>query len=129
MLHWGLAFVAVVIPVQLFFGHLTGLYVLKHQPAKFAAIEARVYSYTAACIDQHRLIERDEGLMTVTAATAAVFYMHNAPSEERARLSASVFWVLPSLEPVAGVRTAVWGDALQALLVPQKAGWTRAIFV
>jgi cytochrome bd ubiquinol oxidase subunit I len=41
MLHWGLAFVAVVIPVQLFFGHLTGLYVLKHQPAKFAAIEAR----------------------------------------------------------------------------------------
>jgi cytochrome bd ubiquinol oxidase subunit I len=41
MLHWGLAFVAVVIPVQLFFGHLTGLYVLQHQPAKFAAIEAR----------------------------------------------------------------------------------------
>jgi cytochrome bd ubiquinol oxidase subunit I len=30
-----------VIPVQLFFGHLTGEYVLKHQPAKFAAIEAR----------------------------------------------------------------------------------------
>ena len=41
MLHWGLGFVAVIIPVQLFFGHLTGLYVLKHQPAKFAAIEAR----------------------------------------------------------------------------------------
>jgi cytochrome d ubiquinol oxidase subunit I len=41
MLHWGLGFVAVVIPVQLFFGHLTGEYVLKHQPAKFAAIEAR----------------------------------------------------------------------------------------
>jgi cytochrome d ubiquinol oxidase subunit I len=41
MLHWGLAFVALVIPVQLFFGHLTGLYVLQHQPAKFAAIEAR----------------------------------------------------------------------------------------
>ncbi len=41
MLHWGLGFVALVIPVQLFFGHLTGLYVLKHQPAKFAAIEAR----------------------------------------------------------------------------------------
>ena len=41
MLHWGLALVAVIIPVQLFFGHLTGLYVLKHQPAKFAAIEAR----------------------------------------------------------------------------------------
>jgi cytochrome d ubiquinol oxidase subunit I len=41
MLHWGLALVAVLIPIQLFFGHLTGLYVLKHQPAKFAAIEAR----------------------------------------------------------------------------------------
>ena len=41
MLNWGLAFVALVIPIQLFFGHLTGLYVLKHQPAKFAAIEAR----------------------------------------------------------------------------------------
>jgi cytochrome d ubiquinol oxidase subunit I len=41
MLNWGLAFVALVIPVQLFFGHLTGEYVLKYQPAKFAAIEAR----------------------------------------------------------------------------------------
>jgi len=33
--------VAVLIPVQLFVGHLTGDYVHKHQPAKFAAIEAR----------------------------------------------------------------------------------------
>jgi cytochrome bd ubiquinol oxidase subunit I len=41
MLHWGLGLAAVLIPVQLFFGHLIGLYVLKHQPAKFAAIEAR----------------------------------------------------------------------------------------
>ena len=41
MLHWGLGLVAVLIPVQLFFGHLTGEYVLQHQPAKFAAIEAR----------------------------------------------------------------------------------------
>jgi cytochrome bd ubiquinol oxidase subunit I len=41
MLHWGLGLVAVMIPVQLFFGHLTGEYVLKYQPAKFAAIEAR----------------------------------------------------------------------------------------
>jgi cytochrome d ubiquinol oxidase subunit I len=41
MLHWGLGLVAVLIPLQLFFGHLTGLYVLQHQPAKFAAIEAR----------------------------------------------------------------------------------------
>ena len=41
MLHWGLGLVAVLIPVQLFFGHLVGLYVLEHQPVKFAAIEAR----------------------------------------------------------------------------------------
>ncbi len=41
MVHWGLALVAVIIPVQLFFGHLTGEYVLKYQPIKFAAIEAR----------------------------------------------------------------------------------------
>jgi cytochrome d ubiquinol oxidase subunit I len=41
MLHWGLGLVAVIIPIQLFFGHLTGEYVLKYQPAKFAAIEAR----------------------------------------------------------------------------------------
>ena len=41
MLHWGLGLVAVIIPVQLFFGHLTGEYVLENQPAKFAAIEAR----------------------------------------------------------------------------------------
>src|SRR5260370_22000517 len=41
MLHWGLGLVAAIIPVQMFFGHLTGLYVLQHQPAKFAAIEAR----------------------------------------------------------------------------------------
>src|SRR5262245_2190576 len=41
MLNWGLGLLALLIPIQLFFGHLTGLYVLKHQPAKFAAIEAR----------------------------------------------------------------------------------------
>jgi cytochrome bd ubiquinol oxidase subunit I len=41
MLHWGLGLAAALIPVQLFFGHLTGLYMLKRQPAKFAAIEAR----------------------------------------------------------------------------------------
>ncbi|QIG47219.1 cytochrome ubiquinol oxidase subunit I [Nordella sp. HKS 07] len=48
MLHWGLGIAAVLIPVQLFFGHLTGLYVLKHQPAKFAAIEARWQSQQPA---------------------------------------------------------------------------------
>jgi len=41
MLHWGLGLVGVLIPLQMFVGHLTGLYVLEHQPAKFAAIEAR----------------------------------------------------------------------------------------
>ena len=41
MLRWGLGIVAVIIPVQLFFGHLTGEYVLHHQAASFAAIEAR----------------------------------------------------------------------------------------
>jgi cytochrome bd-type quinol oxidase subunit 1 len=32
---------AVLILVQLFFGHLTDLYVLKHQSVKFSAIQAR----------------------------------------------------------------------------------------
>jgi cytochrome d ubiquinol oxidase subunit I len=41
MLHWGLGLVALMIPIQLFVGHLTGDYVLRDQPAKFAAIEAR----------------------------------------------------------------------------------------
>jgi cytochrome d ubiquinol oxidase subunit I len=41
MLRWGLGFVALVMPVQMAFGHLTGIYVLNYQPAKFAAIEAR----------------------------------------------------------------------------------------
>ena len=41
MLHWGLAFVALVVPGQIAFGHFAGDYVHQHQPAKFAAIEAR----------------------------------------------------------------------------------------
>jgi cytochrome d ubiquinol oxidase subunit I len=41
MLNWGLGLVALLIPLQLFVGHLTGDYVHRHQPAKFAAIEAR----------------------------------------------------------------------------------------
>jgi cytochrome d ubiquinol oxidase subunit I len=41
MLHWGLGIVAVIIPVQMVFGHFTGEYVLHYQPEKFAAIEAR----------------------------------------------------------------------------------------
>ncbi|MGR9251215.1 cytochrome ubiquinol oxidase subunit I [Rhizobium leguminosarum] len=41
MLRMGLYLAAVLIPVQLFFGHLTGDYVHDVQPAKFAAIEGR----------------------------------------------------------------------------------------
>jgi cytochrome d ubiquinol oxidase subunit I len=48
MLRWGLGLVAVIIPVQMFFGHLTGEYVLHYQPAKFAAIEARWHTQQPA---------------------------------------------------------------------------------
>jgi cytochrome bd ubiquinol oxidase subunit I len=41
MLGMGLSLAAVLVPIQLFFGHLTGDYVHDYQPVKFAAIEAR----------------------------------------------------------------------------------------
>ena len=41
MLRMGLVLAAILIPVQIFFGHLNGDYVHQYQPAKFAAIEAR----------------------------------------------------------------------------------------
>jgi len=41
MLRMGLCFAAVLVPVQIFFGHLAGDYVHDYQPAKFAAIEGR----------------------------------------------------------------------------------------
>ena len=41
MLRMGLYLAAVLVPVQIFFGHLTGDYVHDYQPAKFAAIEGR----------------------------------------------------------------------------------------
>ena len=41
MLNWGFALAALLIPAQIFLGHLNGKYVYEHQPAKFAAIEAR----------------------------------------------------------------------------------------
>ena len=41
MLRMGLYLAAVLVPVQLLFGHLNGEYVVHHQPAKMAAIEAR----------------------------------------------------------------------------------------
>jgi cytochrome d ubiquinol oxidase subunit I len=37
----GLGLAAVLVPLQIFFGHLTGDYVHKYQPVKFAAIEGR----------------------------------------------------------------------------------------
>jgi cytochrome bd ubiquinol oxidase subunit I len=41
MLHMGLYLAALLLPVQLLFGHLVGDYVHDYQPVKFAAIEAR----------------------------------------------------------------------------------------
>src|SRR5580693_9965108 len=41
MLRMGLYLAAVLLPVQLVFGHLCGEYVVHHQPSKMAAIEAR----------------------------------------------------------------------------------------
>jgi len=41
MLRMGLFLAAVLVPIQIFFGHLTGDYVHDHQPVKFAAIEGR----------------------------------------------------------------------------------------
>jgi cytochrome d ubiquinol oxidase subunit I len=41
MLRMGLYLASVLLPVQLVFGHLNGEYVVHHQPAKMAAIEAR----------------------------------------------------------------------------------------
>ena len=41
MLRMGLFLAAILVPVQILFGHLTGDYVHDYQPAKFAAIEAR----------------------------------------------------------------------------------------
>jgi cytochrome bd ubiquinol oxidase subunit I len=41
MLRMGLFLAAVLVPAQIFFGHLTGDYVHDDQPVKFAAIEAR----------------------------------------------------------------------------------------
>jgi len=41
MLSMGLGLGAVLVPLQLLFGHLVGDYVHDYQPAKFAAIEAR----------------------------------------------------------------------------------------
>ena len=41
MLRMGLYLAAVLLPVQLVFGHLNGVYIVHHQPAKIAAIEGR----------------------------------------------------------------------------------------
>ena len=41
MLRMGLYLAAVLVPIQIFFGHLTGDYIHDYQPPKFAAIEGR----------------------------------------------------------------------------------------
>jgi cytochrome d ubiquinol oxidase subunit I len=41
MLRMGLGLAAVLMPIQLFFGHLNGIYVNTYQPSKMAAIEGR----------------------------------------------------------------------------------------
>src|SRR6266481_7416716 len=41
MLRMGLYLAALLLPIQIFFGHLTGDYVHDYQPVKFAAIEGR----------------------------------------------------------------------------------------
>jgi cytochrome d ubiquinol oxidase subunit I len=41
MMRMGLGIAAVLVPAQILFGHLNGEYVMHHQPAKMAAIEAR----------------------------------------------------------------------------------------
>ena len=41
MLRMGLFLAAILVPIQLFMGHLNGDYVHERQPAKFAAIEGR----------------------------------------------------------------------------------------
>jgi cytochrome bd ubiquinol oxidase subunit I len=41
MLRMGLYLAAVLLPIQLVFGHLNGEYIVQHQPAKIAAIEGR----------------------------------------------------------------------------------------
>lgn len=41
MLHWGIALTALLIPFQLYLGHLNGEYTDKYQPSKFTAIEGR----------------------------------------------------------------------------------------
>jgi cytochrome d ubiquinol oxidase subunit I len=41
MLRMGLYLAAILMPIQLLFGHLTGDYVHNYQPAKFAAVEGR----------------------------------------------------------------------------------------
>src|ERR1700731_3373043 len=44
MMRMGLGIAAVMVPLQLVFGHLNGEYIVHHQPSKMAAIEARWHS-------------------------------------------------------------------------------------
>jgi cytochrome d ubiquinol oxidase subunit I len=44
MMRWGTSLAAVLVPLQLLFGHLNGKYVVHYQPSKIAAIEGRWHS-------------------------------------------------------------------------------------
>jgi cytochrome bd ubiquinol oxidase subunit I len=48
MMQMGLYFAAVLLPIQGLFGHLNGEYIVHHQPAKMAAIEARWHNQKPA---------------------------------------------------------------------------------
>jgi cytochrome bd ubiquinol oxidase subunit I len=48
MLRMGLGLAALLVPLQLAFGHLNGDYVVKHQPSKIAAIEGHWESHAPA---------------------------------------------------------------------------------
>ena len=99
MLHWGLGLVAVLIPVQLFFGHLTGLYVLKHQPAKFAAIEARWKTPAAGQRGADRLARRGERAQSLRDRDPEARQLHRLGQLDRARDRAGD---VPDRGPAAG---------------------------
>ncbi len=48
MLRFGLGLAAVLVPLQLVFGHLVGGYVVQRQPSKIAALEGRWHAQQPA---------------------------------------------------------------------------------
>ena len=78
MLAWGLLLAAVLMPVQLVFGHLAGDYVHQHQPAKFAAIEARWHDEQPAARGDHRHPRRGERVEPLRAQDPRARQHHRA---------------------------------------------------